>query len=84
MTQVFCNLEMETNHDTISRFLQKPTLVIKHVFRCVVKYTKRLGVISGKEVIIDGTDVPTLFKSDPTAKWVRVGKKEYVWGETVH
>jgi hypothetical protein len=55
------------------------------IFQEVVRQCKEQGIISGRIVAMDTTDLPTLFQSDLDAKWnYNATRKEYYHGYALH
>lgn len=58
------------SHDVLSRFFIALQEIIKTIFKKLVQEMQRFGMLyNGLTQIIDGTDLPTLFRSDKDAQW---------------
>ena len=70
------------SHDTISRFWIDLQSFAKELFQSLVKYARKIGIFySGLSQVIDGSDIPTRFKTDSEAKWnYDSTRKRYYFG----
>lgn len=58
------------SHDVLSRFFIALQGIVKTLFKKLVQEMQKLEMIyHGLTQIIDGTDLPTLFRSDKDARW---------------
>lgn len=68
--KVMHELKGFVSHDVLSRFFIALQGIIKTLFKKLVQEMQKLGMLyNGLSQIIDGTDLPTLFRSDKDAQW---------------
>lgn len=77
--------EEKPSYDTFRRFLEQAEPLMDKLLKEIVKQCKKKGIISGRIVIMDTTDLPTLFQSDIDAKWnYDATKGEHYYGYALH
>lgn len=70
LVKVLHDLKGYVSHDVISRFFIALQEIIKEIFVRLIKIAKKLGIFyAGLAQAMDGTALPTIFKSDKNAKW---------------